>query len=218
MQHPSGPDRTWIITGGLCGIAAILAYFGAAFLPLPDAAGLVLAFAFGPLVSIASLGLVHAVEQGTPRVGARIACFLGASAGVTVLAMLTVQQALFAASGRVPESDSSRAALMELGNAVHFGLDIAWDCLIAASITLFAIHLWRVSLLGKVLSITGVLCGVLLFGINMAAFPDPPDSIGMLDMGPFCALWMLVVYGWMIARARQRSTARYAPVTAPPPP
>ena len=200
MTHLQDLHQGWVRTGGLCGIAAILAYFGAAFLPLPDAAGLVLAFAFGPLVSIASLGLVHAVEQGTPRVGARIACFLGASAGVTVLAMLTVQQALFAAYGRVPESDPSRAALVELGNAVHFGLDIAWDCLIAASITLFAIHLWRFPTFGKVLSITGMLCGTLLFGINMAAFPDPPDSIGMLDMGPFCALWMLVVYGWMLRR------------------
>ena len=205
MQHPSRQDRTWIITGGLCGIAAILAYFGAAFLPLPDAAGLVLAFAFGPLVSIASLGLVHAMEQGAPRVGARIAGFLGAAAGVTVLAMLTVQQALFAAYGRVPESDPSRAALMELGNAVHFGLDIAWDCLIAASITLFAFHLWRFSIFGKVLSITGGLCGVLLFAINMAAFPHPPDSIGWLDMGPLCALWMLVVYTWTIITGRARA-------------
>ncbi|HMQ76524.1 MAG TPA: hypothetical protein PKE21_10135 [Flavobacteriales bacterium] len=203
MRNTSHPDRTWARTGGICGIAAILAYFGAAFLPVPDTAALVLAFAFGPLVAIASLGLVHAVERGPARVGARIAGFLGAAAGVTVLAMLTVQQALFAAYGRVPESDPSRMALVELGNAVHFGLDIAWDCLIAASITLFAIHLWRASRFGKVLSITGVLCGTLLFGINMAAFPDPPDSIGMLDMGPFCALWMLAVYGWMIGQARQ---------------
>ncbi len=203
MRHPEALGRTWIITGGLCGIAAILAYFGAAFLPLPVRPAQVLAFAFGPLVAIASLGLVHAVEQGTPRVGTRIAGFLGASAGVTVLAMLTVQQALFAAYGRLPESDPFRTALMDVGSAVHFGLDIAWDCLIAASITLFAIQLWRLSAFAKALSLTGTLCGTLLFGINMAAFPDPPDSVGMLDMGPFCALWMLVVYGWMTARARQ---------------
>mgnify|MGYP005822153495 CR=1 FL=1 len=190
--------RSWSLTGGLCGIAAILAYFGAAFIPLPDTASLVLAFAFGPLVAIASMGLVHALEQGTPRVGLRIAGFLGAAAGVTVLAMLTVQQALFAVYDRIPEADPSRSALIALGDAVHFGLDIAWDCLIAASITLFALHFWRGGLFGKVLSVVGVLCGTLLFGINMAAFPDPPDSIGLLDMGPFCALWMLVVYGWMV--------------------
>jgi hypothetical protein len=126
-----------------------------------------------------------------------------ASPASSVLAMLTVQQALFASCDRIPATEPSRAALLQLGNAVHFGLDIAWDCLIAASITLFAIHLWRASLFGKVLSITGVLCGTLLFGINMAAFPRPPDSIGWLDMGQFCALWMLAVYGWMIGQARQ---------------
>ena len=202
MTYHQGLHRGWIRTGGLCGITGILAYFGAAFLPLPDTASLILAFAFGPLVSIASLGLVHSVEQGTPHVGARIAGFFGAAAGVTVLAMLTVQQALFAAYGRVPESDPSRTALMDVGNAIHFGLDIAWDCLISACIVLFAIHMWGVSMFGKILSATGVLCGALLFAINMAAFPDPPDSIGWVDMGPICALWMLVVYLWMLRWAR----------------
>lgn len=197
--------RTWTRTGGISGIAAILAYFGAAFLPLPDTAALVLAFAFGPLVSIASLGLVHALEGERPRVGLRIAGFLGAAAGVTVLAMLTVQQALFAAYADIPASDPARASLIALGNAVHFGLDIAWDCLIASSITLFAIHFWRRGVFGKVMAATGTLCGVGLFAINMAAFPHPPDSIGWLDMGPLCALWMLVVYTWTIITGRARA-------------
>lgn len=209
MESSPTLQRSWTTTGGLCGIAGILAYFGAALIPLPDTASLILAFAFGPLVSIASLGLVHALEQGTPRVGIRVAGFLGAAAGITVLAMLTVQQALFAAQGRIANGDPSHASLIALGNAVHFGLDIAWDCLIAASIALFAIHYWRVSAFGKFLSAVGVLCGITLFAINMAAFPDPPESIGLLDMGPFCALWMLVVYTWMLRMglAAQRGDA-----------
>lgn len=198
-------DRQWTRTGGLCGVAAVMAYFGAAFLPLPDTASLILAFAFGPLVSIASLGLVRGLEQGAPRVGVRVAGFLGAAAGITVLAMLAVQQALFAAQAGIPEGEPSRASLIALTDAVHFGLDIAWDCLIAASITIFAIHFWRISRFGMVLSVLGVLCGTGLFVMNMAAFPDPPDSIGMLDMGPFCALWMLVVFGWMVRAAIVRS-------------
>lgn len=198
MGTPLSFHHRWTRVGGVCGIAAVLFYFAAAFLPLPDTASLILAFAFGPLVSIASWGLVHALEQGKPRVGTRIAGFLGASAGITVLAMLTVQQALFAAQGKIAEGDPSRASLIALSDAVHFGLDIAWDCLIAASITLFALHFWRVPAFGKVMSALGVLCGLGLFAINMAAFPDPPDSIGLLDMGPFCALWMLVAYVWLL--------------------
>lgn len=205
MTHPNRHRRAWTLTGGICGIVAVLAYFGAAFIPLPDSAALILAFAFGPLVSIASLGLVHTLEQGSPRVGLRVAGFLGAAAGITVLAMLAVQQALFAAQANIDAADPSRASLIAQSNAVHFGLDIAWDCLIAASITLLAIHFWRISYFGKVLSGMGVLCGVGLFAINMAAFPDPPDSMGLLDMGPFCALWMLAVYGWMLRAAGTRS-------------
>ncbi len=196
--------RTWILTGGICGVAGVLAYFGAAFLPLPDRIGLVLAFAFGPMVSVASLGLAYAVEAGSPRVGTRIAAFIGAAAGITVLGMLAVQQALFAAYERIPEADAARTSLIALGDAIHFGLDIAWDCLISASIALFAIHMWRSPQFGKVFSMIGLACGLLLFGVNIAAFPAPPDSIGWLDMGPFCALWMLAVYVrmWLLARKR----------------
>ncbi len=190
--------HTWILTGGICGTAGVLAYFGAAFLPLPDSAGLVLAFAFGPLVSIASLGLAYAPADGSVRVGARIAAFFGAAAGIMVLAMLTAQQALFAAYARIPETDPARTSLIALGNAVHFGLDIAWDCLISASIVVFAFHMWRSPRFGKAFSVLGLACGLLLFGINIAAFPAPPDSIGWLDMGPFCALWMLAVYVRMV--------------------
>lgn len=200
MTHTerAGGTYTWILTGGICGTAGVLAYFGAAFLPLPDSAGLVLAFAFGPLVSVASLGLAYALAHGSLRVGARIAALLGAAAGILVLAMLTVQQALFAAYGRIPEADPARASLIAVGDAVHFGLDIAWDCLISASIVLFAFYMWRSPGFGKIFSVLGLACGLLLFGINIAAFPAPPESIGWVDMGPFCALWMIAVYVRMV--------------------
>lgn len=200
MTHTGRTDNThtWILTSGICGTAGVVAYLGAAFLPLPDSAGLVLAFAFGPLVSVASLGLAHALADGRRYVGARIAAFLGAAAGIMVLAMLAVQQALFAAYERIPETDPARRSLTHLGEAIHFGLDIAWDCLIAASMVLFALHMWRSPRFGKIFSVLGSACGLLLFGINIAAFPAPPDSIGWLDMGPFCALWMLAVYVRMV--------------------
>lgn len=120
-----------------------------------------------------------------------------------VLAMLTVQQALFAAYDQVPEADPARTSLIALGNAVHFGLDIAWDLLISASIVLFALHMWRSPRFGRIFSVLGLVCGLLLFGINMAAFPAPPDSIGWPDAGPFCALWMLAVYVRMSIAGRK---------------
>ena len=205
MDHTARADdtTTWILTGGICGSAGVLAYFGAAFLPLPDSIGLVLAFAFGPLVSIASLGLAYALADGPPSVGARIAAFLGAAAGITVLVMLAIQQALFTAYANIPATDAARTSLIATGNAVHFGLDIAWDCLIAASIVLFALHMWRSMRFGKIFSVLGALCGVLLFGINIAAFPAPPESIGWVDMGPFCAVWMLAVYIRMCIAGRK---------------
>ncbi|HRH69868.1 MAG TPA: hypothetical protein PLB89_10215 [Flavobacteriales bacterium] len=206
MTNTYLPDhsRTWVLSGGLSGAVGVFAYFGAAFLPVPDIVGLVLAFAFGPLIAIASLGLAQALINGPPRVGAQVAAFLGAAAGIVVLAMLTVQQALFAAYENIPGTDTARTSLIALGDAVHFGLDIAWDCLISASIVLFALQMWGSPPFGRIFSTLGVVFGLLLFGINIAAFPSPPDSIGWVDMGPFCALWMLAVYIRMCMAGRDR--------------
>ncbi len=197
-MQPTTHRRTWILTGGISGMAGILAYFGAAFLPLPHTAALLLAFAFGPLIAVAALGLPHALHAGAPRVGSRIAAFFGAAAGIMVLAMLCVQQVLFTVYADLPADDPARPTLIARGDAVHLGLDIAWDLLIATSIVLFAVQMWRAPRFGKVPAVLGMACGALLLGINMAAFPQPPDHIDWFDMGPLCALWMLGVYVQMV--------------------
>lgn len=73
------------------------------------------ALAFGPLLTIAMMRLVHAWEQHIPRVDARTAGLHGASTGTAVLAMLTVQQALFPTPVRIPDVDPLRTALSYQG-------------------------------------------------------------------------------------------------------
>ena len=57
MEHDSEATLAWIRVGGIAGLLAIVSYLAAAFAPLPDVAGYLAAFAFGPLVAVGSLGL-----------------------------------------------------------------------------------------------------------------------------------------------------------------
>jgi hypothetical protein len=68
-----------------------LCYFGAAFLPIPDVFARLLAFAFGPLLSISFLGMYRFMANHHDGPVLQIACLLGIIAGVMVTSMLVVQ-------------------------------------------------------------------------------------------------------------------------------
>ena len=186
--------------GGICGILGIVSYLAAAFAPLPDFLGYVAAFAFGPLISISSLGLYHwlAANRRTPLL--QIATGFGIAAGVTVLIMLTTQQSIFEVQrARIASTNESTAIetykkVSEGLNAVHYGIDVAWDVLIGSAVVLFGIAMMRHNLLLKVLGASGVLIGLLLLSFNLWYFPTPPGDAGSIDWGPLTALWMLVSY------------------------
>lgn len=57
---------SWARVGGWSGIAAVAAYLLAAFAPVPDRLGYVLAFAFGPLVAVASVGMRRVLAAARP--------------------------------------------------------------------------------------------------------------------------------------------------------
>jgi hypothetical protein len=48
--------------------------------------------------------------------------------------------------------------------------------------------------LGAWLGLPGVLIGGLLLIYNIATFPKPPDTAGLMDFGPLLGLWYLVIY------------------------
>ena len=131
MEHDSEATLAWIRVGGVAGILAIVRYLAAAFAPLPDVAGYLAAFAFGPLVAVGSVGLraLLGLDRRGPLVD--VAALFGVAAGVTVLIMLTVQQSIFALSARAlaaagegPDAAAIRGVREGL-NSIHLGIDVA---------------------------------------------------------------------------------------------
>jgi hypothetical protein len=200
MKVDSRLRLSWTRVGGICGLLGIVAYIAAAFVPLPDFFSYLAAFAFGPLLAVACVGLYYGLASDGPTALIQIAAASGVAAGVAVLIMLTTQQAIFG----VMESTINRAVdpasadtyrKVEHGlNAVHYGIDVAWDVLISIAVILFGIAMIQNRLFGKVLGVVGTLLGALLLGFNLWHFPIPPASAGSIDFGPFVAIWMLVSF------------------------
>ena len=97
----------------------------------------------------------------------------------------------------------SGAELTELvADRVHFGLDVAWDVYFAVGLALFAISAFRHPRFGRTLGASGLALALALVVVNLATFPDPPAAVGWLDVGPFAAIWYLVVTARVFASLR----------------
>lgn len=191
---------SWVKVGGWCGLIGIAAYLLAAFAPLPDTLGFAAAFAFGPLLAISAMGLYHGLATHRNSPSLQIATVFAIGGGITVLIMLTTQQSIFEmmriATEKVEPPDiKEQLQKLKAGlNAVHLGIDVAWDVLIATATILFGYHMLKHPAFGKIIGGLGMLFGTLLIVFNLIYFPIPPADANSIDWGPFVALWFVAVF------------------------
>jgi hypothetical protein len=208
MAHDTGLSLSWIRAGGVCGLLGIGAYLAAAFAPLPDTLGYAAAFAFGPLIAVGAAGLYHCLALAHRGPLVQVAAGAAIAGGVTVLVMLTTQQAIFgvmkraiAAAGNPASADIYRKVGDGL-DAVHMGIDVAWDVLISVAVILFGIAMLGHPKFGRAMGALGVVLGALLLGFNLWYFPVPPSAAKSIDWGPFVALWLLAAFVLLLRAAQ----------------
>ena len=211
----SGLLRQWVLAGIVCGLLATAVYPLLIIVPMPLPLTLAMAAAFGPLLSVASLGLYHFLTAHRRTVTLQLALIFNMIAGTLVSTMLIVQMSVREyMSLRLEEASDEgvRQAVIEAfssGDSVQLGLDVAWDVYIALGTALFAVNMLRHPKFGRVVGTAGVVVGALVLVFNFATFPVPPAQAGSLDVGPLVGLWYLAVAILMIRGAREllRSSA-----------
>ena len=212
MNNHSPTEKSWIRVTWMSGTASVACYFLAAFLPLPDSLVRLLAFAFGPLLSIAFLGLYHCLSDHRRGPTVKIASLFGIIAGVLVTSMLVVQVGnnmvrvdLLATAEDQAARDAIDTAWRAV-NRVQYLLDVVWDIFICVATMLLAIVLGSHPRFGRSWGAVGFISGLLLLVFNLQTFPEAPAEAGSVDLGPVVALWMLAVFIRIPLGLRSRAT------------
>jgi hypothetical protein len=199
MTKENALTLTWIKLGAIAGVIACVIYPLMIAVEMPKLLTVACAAAFGPLISLASVGLYHLLKLHQKTVSAQIAAAANVIAGSIVNMMLVVQLAISYSMEEYMKSagDAATKATLEwvgkVVDKVQLGLDVSWDVFIAVGTLLLALNMLKHPRFGKVLGGLGALLAVLLLGFNLYTFPIPPANAELIDFGPFVGLWYLVI-------------------------
>lgn len=188
-------DNKWIKTGIICGFLTVIIYPSMLFLDIPVQFTLVLAFSFGILLMIASIGLYYFIALNKKTVSLQLGVLFNIIACAVVVLMFTLQLALV--SVKQTDGDVIQKEVMNyvfhLFNIAQLSFDVVWDVFLSLGTILFAINMLPHPKLGKVIGIIGMIFGTGLLVLNISTFPIPPGEAGLIDIGPLTAAWYLAV-------------------------
>jgi hypothetical protein len=199
MNDSNGLVVAWTKVGIVAGFLACAIYPLLIAVPLPMVLTVALAAAFGPLLSVACLGLYHFIAASRKTVSLQIATVFLVVAGAIVNTMLVVQMTLreFMREDLAGAAEAESAHALETAylaaDKVQLGLDVSWDFYVSVGTILLALNLFRHPRFGRIIGSLGVLIGAGLLGFNLATFPAPPAEAGSIDLGPLLGLWYLAV-------------------------
>lgn len=199
MNESKGLVVAWTKVAIVSGFLACAVYPLLIAVSMPMVVTVALAAAFGPLLSVACLGLYHFIGANRKTVSLQIATVFLVVAGAIVNTMLVVQMTLreFMRTEMAGAADADSAHLLETAylaaDKVQLGLDVSWDVYVSIGTILLALNMIRHPRFGRVIGSVGVLIAAALLAFNLATFPAPPGEAGSIDLGPLLGLWYLVV-------------------------
>jgi hypothetical protein len=189
--------------GAISGILSIIFYLSAAVLPfVPDYLGRLLAFTFPLLWIIAFMGLYSFLKKESHTPSLEIAYLFGIIGSAIACSFIVVQQANFIWHDAAMEAAKTEEAKLLLkasfkgANRVQLGLDVAFDIFGTISWFLFGLNIAKNPGFNKIFGWIGCFLSAGLLILNMITFPNPPAEAGLIDIGPFLSLWVLVVFIW----------------------
>ncbi len=196
---------------GLAGITGVLCYLLAILISWPEtqagtSAGLLVVSAFPILGIVFSYGIYTALAVESESAANRLGFVFAAAAFATVLGMVIVQLAVVAGIGEMTRGlDPSIAKALRRGlRLVDLGLDVAWDFLMGTAMIFWGAAMRRRSAFGPWWGIPLLVLGVAIILLNAMTFPWPPGDHGLVDIGPFIALFFIGMAARLIFLGRQR--------------
>lgn len=193
-------NRTLWIKCGFAGIASVACYLTAILVPWPDnrlgTSTIMLVISGFPILGIIfSYGILNLVAAEKDCTANRLGFVFAVAAFTMMLGMIIAQLAVGAGIGEMTKSlDATTAkALHRALRLVDLGLDVAWDLLIGTAMIFWGVALSGRSGFGPGWGVPLVVLGIALILLNTATFPWPPADRGLVDIGPFIALYFVAI-------------------------
>jgi hypothetical protein len=181
-------------------MGSVACYILAIVLPWPETqlgtSTALLVVSAWPILSIVySYGLYSFVAAERESTANRLAFVFAVTAFTTVLGMIVVQFAVGAGIGEISKGleEPTTNALRRGLRMIDLGLDVAWDMLIGTALIFSGAAIRRRSGLGLGWAIPSVVLGMALIVLNAATFPWPPGDHGLVDIGPFIGLFVILL-------------------------
>lgn len=203
---PKTMSQQWVTVGGIVGILGSLFYFMAVAPLFPSPINAYFGLAFGPMISVAYVGIYHFVKAHRNSITLQIAVLFGIIAGTIVNMMLVVQQSLVLGLAAAERSQMGAAAWQGF-NLVQLGLDVSWDIYISLASVFLGAAILDHPRFGRLVGGFTILLGGALLLLNMATFPIPPAQAGSIDLGPVVGTWYLILMIRMLRSRKWLATA-----------
>lgn len=186
-----------LIFGGLCGILGTLLYVLIGFIPFDQNLLYTMAMAW-PILSIVfaySLYRFVAIERQSL---ANQLSFVFAALGFTVVAcMISVQLAVkFGIQEQIanaPDIENLLDSIRPTIRLIDLGLDVAWDLLIGTSLVFLFAAIKGHSKFRLGWALPALVLGITLMILNAYTFPNPPNTDGLVDIGPLIGLYIIIL-------------------------
>jgi hypothetical protein len=205
-------DRGVWVKCGLAGIVCVGCYFLAVLIPWPEnqlgtSTSLLVISGFPVLGIVFSYGLHSAVAAERESAANRLGFVFAVAAFATLLGMIIAQLAVGAGIGEMAKGldDTTATALRRGLRLIDLGLDVAWDFLIGTAMIFWGVALRGRRGFGPGWGVPLAALGVALIVLNASTFPWPPGEHGLIDIGPFIALFFAGMGVRLIMLGRARS-------------
>jgi hypothetical protein len=193
--------------GGICGIAGTACYLAAAFIELPDRLTFAVAMLWPILSLVFAYGLYRWIGSERRSILNDVGFLFAAIAFTLVAAMLSIQLAVGTGAERylLGLRTAQRGLSDNIQNMVRLvdmGLDVAWDMFIGSSLICSGLAMFSHPRIGSWWGIPALFAGASLIVLNVMTFPWPPNTQGLIDVGPFIGLYIMALSVYMVMPLR----------------
>lgn len=185
------------ILGGVAGVIATASYILIVTIPLPDAVAYFMAMLWPILSVFFGFAVYKYIALNKQTVSNQLSFLFGCIAFTLVSIMLSVQLGVKAGMAEeIAAADADKKGILELIlyslRWVDLGIDLAWDMFLGVSLIFTGFAFKSHPKIGIWWCIPAILFGVLVLGLNLYTFPNPPNTQGILDIGPFVGTFMTI--------------------------